>query len=789
MAQRRFGPVLGAGTVVVEQEGAKQLVAGTLGVCSMMGVVEKGPVGELIPCLKRGDYDRKCGGLIPDSVVPDNAHDFFSHGEGAGELWIVRVGDGTEEKAELTFLTRHDKDNPGGGSYFNGASNSLKVTAKSAGRWAGAIRTLFKELAHTAVTATTVDFGLAASTLPTDCFKGAVLTVEGLSKSYVCTANDDAGLLTFEAHYDIAQDISDASLPDPTFFYVDLADGQTDLGEGKRVQVVFGDGIENPLTEFSMSVFWNGAEVLTYENLSMDPASSRYVENVVNNDTRNHEVEVEVLWSGGVDPYSRPSNVWRGESIQLAASLVQIDNVVVAYDAGNTGDGTAGVTDVDKDLFVTDQLTLTCTTGGGDAVGKFKVASAALDWTSADDVLTCGAGTPYTYSARGVEITVVGGVADWVAGDVITISIRRIAENDDLVGGYVWPDIVNNPSVSGRIIGNNGADILVAAGTDLTVGGTIAAGEIVKVEAPQELEGGSDGLGDLDDNDFITLFDPVTSPINGLRGQGKGLVKLATPGLASYLVDKAGLSYAESRAYQYRVEFPTSVGDEQAAVTYINDTVGRNDFGVCEFPSGGYILDPQSSEGALKRIPATGAIFGREAAEARDYLGYHKAAAGISVTLPRFLKLDIETTLNEEVLNPRGINIVKKVQGNFVIWGDRTIASDPTWKWKHQREQMSHYELSLLEAFDWLIWAINDPETWQIAYSALYSFFLPEWRKRALRGNTFDAACAIKVDADINTDLTMAAGDLNAQVTLRLADTVERFIITLGKAGLTEDAA
>ena len=102
---------------------------------------------------------------------------------------------------------------------------------------------------------------------------------------------------------------------------------------------------------------------------------------------------------------------------------------------------------------------------------------------------------------------------------------------------------------------------------------------------------------------------------------------------------------------------------------------------------------------------------------------------------------------------------------------------------------MSHYELSLLEAFDWLIWAINDPETWQIAYSALYSFFLPEWRKRALRGNTFDAACAIKVDADINTDLTMAAGDLNAQVTLRLADTVERFIITLGKAGLTEDAA
>ena len=72
-------------------------------------------------------------------------------------------------------------------------------------------------------------------------------------------------------------------------------------------------------------------------------------------------------------------------------------------------------------------------------------------------------------------------------------------------------------------------------------------------------------------------------------------------------------------------------------------------------------------------------------------------------------------------------------------------------------------------------------------YSALVNFFLPEWAvKRALQGTTFDEAASIKVDSDINTPTTRAAGDLNAEVTLWLADTVERFIIGIGQSGIVE---
>ena len=138
-------------------------------------------------------------------------------------------------------------------------------------------------------------------------------------------------------------------------------------------------------------------------------------------------------------------------------------------------------------------------------------------------------------------------------------------------------------------------------------------------------------------------------------------------------------------------------------------------------------------------------------------------------------------------MNPLGIGVIKKVKGNFIIWGDRTLNVDPTWKWKHQREMVCYYENVLIENFDWIVYAINDPDTEKLALTALKGFFLPEWKpKRALRGENFEDAAIIKVDSEINTDLTRAGGDMYAEIALRLADTIERFILRLSKQGLFE---
>ena len=115
-------------------------------------------------------------------------------------------------------------------------------------------------------------------------------------------------------------------------------------------------------------------------------------------------------------------------------------------------------------------------------------------------------------------------------------------------------------------------------------------------------------------------------------------------------------------------------------------------------------------------------IHGREARIAADNNGYHKAEAGVDAILPKILKIPTgDAILDEEQLNPVGIQVVKKVKGNFILWGDRTLHIDPTWKWKHQRELMSYYEHVLQENFDWIVFAINDPEVEKMALLGLES--------------------------------------------------------------------
>ena len=314
-----------------------------------------------------------------------------------------------------------------------------------------------------------------------------------------------------------------------------------------------------------------------------------------------------------------------------------------------------------------------------------------------------------------------------------------------------------------------------------------AADDEFMVEAQQLLQDGLDGIASLTDALFNQqAWDTGASPFNRIVGKDLGLIKYAAPGETATAIAKAGAAYAIAKNHQYRHEIPANVLTDQGAIDHINDTIGRTEYAVVAYPSYGDVPDPSGSA-ILKQVSLTGMIHGREAAIARDWNGYHKAEAGIDVILPRLLEIPTgDEELNEEQLNPAGIQIIKKVKGNFIIWGDRTLYLDPTWKWKHQRELMSYYEHVLQENFDFIVFAISDPTTEKIALAALKAFFQPEFVKRAIRGKNAGDAAIIRIDEELNTNATRAAGDVIAEVKLRLADTVERFIIRIGKQGIFE---
>jgi len=767
--QRRFGPTLGAGVTVIERPSEKPIEPAALGVTCYTGIMQKGAVGELIYCPTKKSLVKKTGGLIPESLLPDCAQDFFDAGQGAGALFMVRVTDGSEVPGELILAARRHPYTP-----------VVKVEAANGGRWAGRKQVVLSDLSNLAET--TVD--IAADDVKENELKDGVLQIADVpGKSYKIVGNTAtvAGSVTLTVSNDSTM------LAD----YVAAAGASTEIRvvlsnlATTQTVVLIKDGISNPTTEWGMYVYVDGELRLTYDNMSSDPAASNYFVNVINDDQGNSDIVVTDLWTGAVSPEIRPANFYN-VSVALGLTATTLKSEIIhakgpsdgtTPDKGNAGTFLYGA-DVQPCI-----LTLTCTdatTPGAEvwSVVATPIGPGQLNVTLPDATTGVAYVPGYDWLP---SLTVAAGTDNFALADVISVYCQPF-KSDELAGGFLTPNTAKRRIVF-KVISNTHDTITVGPGNDMTLDAT--AGDPFIVEQPQGLAGGYDGLANVDNTDYTDVFDVESSPINSLFGKNQGLVKLAVPGVYAAAVQKAGLEYASAKNYQFRVEIDPTIIDESAAEEFINDTIGRNDMGVTAFPSYGYIDNPEAA--GLKLIPLTGAIHGREALTAKNWNGYHKAAAGTDVNLPKVLKLPTgEKILDEEFLNPHGIQIIKFKEGNCIIWGDRTIAADPAWRWKHQREQMSYYENVMREEFDWVVYAINNSDIQQTALSAMRGFYLPEWTKGALRGDNFQDACDIKLDDEINTDATAAAGDLLAEITLRLADTVERFIITVSKAGIFE---
>jgi len=757
MTQRRYGPTRGAGVAVIEKEGDKTIEPAALGWAGYAGLLEKGPVSELIECQNATAFFKKCGSYIDDSLLPDSCRSYYRLANGAGGLFLIRVTDGNEAQAEVTLYAR----------YFETLTPMGKCKAHNGGRWGGKEQVFSGDVADVAdITETTITTGETG--WKTDQWKGGIVELEGVAnKQYPIVGNTSAGVITVASDQTMDTDLDVGT---ETRYYLTLEN------ETKAVSILIGDGEEKPDEEFSLSVFVDGDFVKKYGNLSTDPTSGRYWVSVINNDDGNDEIEVEDLWTGAHTASIRPANIYgKTDGVPTITVLTaHISDFTINSPAGGDPTFALGTT---TDVFKPQVITVTmidATTGDvvSDRFGAFT------------GILTLGVEfIPDNKWAPPFTVTV--GTNPLEAAETLVIAYKPFVANS-LIGGYLYPDKANSKLEKYRIVDNDHKTITVAPGSDLTVSGDDE--DEFMVESALELAGGIDGNADVADASYTTqAWDTGLSPFNRLFGRGMGIVKMATPGVISTAVEKAGVAYAEAKNHQYRYEIPDSVVTESGAIGHINDILGRNDFAVVSFPSFSWVADPLGNgEGKRKLVSSTGMVHGREARIAGDFDGYHKAEAGTTATLPEILALPTgEAILDEEQLNPVGIGIIKKKKGNYILWGDRTLFLDPTWKWKHQREQMSWYEHILAENFDWIVFAINDTDEWTNARTALIALFLKEWRpKRAIRGDTFADAAIIKVDSEINTDATMAGGDLNASVALRLADTIERFIITIGKQGI-----
>lgn len=770
MTQRVFGPVKGAGTQITERTGEKPVSEGQLGWRAYAAILEKGPTDELIQASTPDIARRRVGSYIEDSLAPDAIYDSYKTAEGAGGVLLARVTDGNEVQAEITLYARR-------GALLTPVG---KLKAHNGGRWGGKLKRHAADLSNISkLTNTTLDTEDTTS-FEADEYKGGFIQLSGVGATmYPIIGNTAAGIFTVAADQIMLDDLN-AGTPGDLRYYL-VRENET-----KALSVEIKDGDENPDTEFGIFIYVDGVlSEAKYPNLSMDPNSNRFWENIINNDDANYEVVAEDLWTGSIVANIRPANHYGIIDTVTATILTALIHDFTINSPVAGGDPTLALgTTVDE--MVAQKLTITMVdaTTGNVVSDKFGALGLMTLGTEFDSPGGLGGATsknkwvpPFTATAGGTPL---------VAADVLSVNYKPFVA-DALINGFLYPDKPNSKREKYRIVDNSHKVITVADGSDLTTSG--APADEFLVEAPMEFEGGRDGNADVGDTDYIQAWDLDNSLFNRIRDRGFGLMKFGTPGINATAVQKAGVAYAAAKNHQYRIEIPSNITTDEAADAYVNETIGRNDYMADTFPSYAYVVDPEGNgENKLKLTPRTGEIHGREARITVDNEGYHRAQAGVIATLPSIIRLTTgDRPLNEELLNPRGIAIIKIKQGNYVMWGDRIPASDPTWKWKHQREQMSYYEQVLIESYDWIIFAIHNARERQKALQSLRDFFRREYKKEALDNDfPFEEAAVIKLDAEINPPAVKAAGDMMANITLRLVDTVERFRISVGKAGVFE---
>ncbi|MCK5019298.1 MAG: hypothetical protein KAS32_19720 [Candidatus Peribacteraceae bacterium] len=761
-----FGVIRGSGTKIIEKPAQRQIIPSPFGVTAWIGILEKGPTNEIIEVNSMSDFERRCGLRTPDSEMHINADDFWDSSKGRGKQFHLRVTDGTERKAARTFKTQEDRQR---GALLRWR-DALTVTAKNGGRWAGAYNRRIGE--HTGagdLSATTVDTGL---TLLLDEFAGGTIIVDDAG-TYNIIGNTVAGIVTVQSDADVLTDWGAG----PALEFILFKNNEDTYGNTKALQILYKDGARDPVNEFGMEAYLNGNKIIDYPDLSLDPASSVYATQLINNDVSNFEFTVTVDHTGAITAYTRPANQ-SGEcqTANLAATVLTLDWFHEYYVTALTADTTIGTFTPGANLQ-REVLTITCSVpattwtveSSAQEAGTLEDATEAVIY-AADNAYTTG-------------FTIAAGAIPSVVGDQIIVVIEPVISGEP-DGGRLYYNTADLPNSFLEIYSSTPTTVSVRPGNDLT--SLTADTKPYRLEYPETLEDGYDGASGVVDNDYIAALDLNTSLFNRMARKRLGLIKFACPGVNSTVTQKAVRSYAAANNGMYRGEVTKTIITETEALAYVETTMGRNDYQEFIWPS--YYLREDPDGTGLITICNTGMIQGVESDFANTYEGYHRAAAGSAAVLERIIQLPTkDLIIDNENTNPRGLQVILVEEGNFVIWGDSIPATSTGIFWKHKREQLSHYERVLIENFNYIIFGLNDAEERDPLISVMKAYFRPEWQpKRAIRGNTLNDAARIQADQGNNTDATMATGDLNMEITLRLADVIDKFKITISQAGITE---
>jgi phage tail sheath protein FI len=193
------------------------------------------------------------------------------------------------------------------------------------------------------------------------------------------------------------------------------------------------------------------------------------------------------------------------------------------------------------------------------------------------------------------------------------------------------------------------------------------------------------------------------------------------------------------------------------------------------------VVDPRS--GATIRTPPSGAVAGRYA-RTDQLRGVHKAPAGVSDgRLASVVRLAAEFGIaDQEKLNPEGINVIRRFAGvGNVIWGARTVSTDPEWRYLNVRRLFLVIEKSIELGTGWTVFEPNDPTLWKSIVRNVSAFLRLQWLAGALVGTTEEEAFFVKCDEETNPPESIEAGRVVTEIGIAPSKPAEFVIFRIGQ--------
>ncbi len=158
-------------------------------------------------------------------------------------------------------------------------------------------------------------------------------------------------------------------------------------------------------------------------------------------------------------------------------------------------------------------------------------------------------------------------------------------------------------------------------------------------------------------------------------------------------------------------------------------------------------------------IPPSGHVAGIYA-RTDTQRGVHKAPANEPVVSALKLKVDI-TQSQQGILNPNGINCIRALPGRGIrVWGARTTALDPEWKYVNVRRFLLYLEASIDKGTRWAVFEKNTEKLWARVSIAINEFLTRLWREGALTGAKPEEAFFVKCDRTTMSEDDIAHGKL-----------------------------